>query len=146
MATRWFILVSVCGLLAGGIHAQGTDKDVEKMQGTWKVVAAERDGKKPPDDDLKAFRFTFKGDKLILKNGDKEQEATYKLDASKKPKTIDIVRKVGDKMETIPGIYQFDGDDLKLCAAGEPGKERPKEFATKAGAGVGLMLLKRDKP
>ncbi|MBY0524575.1 MAG: TIGR03067 domain-containing protein [Gemmataceae bacterium] len=139
LCAGWLFAVSVAG-------GQDTKDDSEKLQGVWKVMSAERNGKKQPDDELKGLRLTFKADKIVFKDNDKEQEATYKLDPDKKPKAIDLVVKVGDKTETIPGIYQLNGDDLKICAAGEPGKPRPTEFATRPATGTGLILLKREKP
>jgi uncharacterized protein (TIGR03067 family) len=68
------------------------------------------------------------------------------VDPAKTPKTIDLTVKVDDKTFTLLGIYQLENDDLKLCLAAEPGVKRPTEFKTENGAGVGLFVLKREKP
>ena len=46
--------------------------------------------------------------------------------------------------KTVLGIYEINGDTIKYCWA-EPGKERPKEFATKTDSNQTLMVLKRVK-
>src|SRR5205823_12647910 len=47
--------------------------------------------------------------------------------------------------KTALGIYQFDGDTLKLCLSIDPAKvsERPAEFAAKAGAKRVVLTLRR---
>jgi uncharacterized protein (TIGR03067 family) len=68
------------------------------------------------------------------------------VDVAKKPKTIDITFTEGpEKGKTIVGIYELEGDTYKVCI-NVNGKERPKEFAAKAGSGHGLEVLKREKP
>ena len=61
--------------------------------------------------------------------------------ADKKPKAIDVDMdgNVGE------GIYQLDGDNLKLIH-GEAGDPRPTEFVSKEGSRLTLMVLKRSKP
>ena len=42
------------------------------------------------------------------------------------------------------GIYEFDGEKMKLCFAG-PGKERPTAFTSEAGSGQTLTVWVREK-
>lgn len=80
-----------------------------------------------------------RGDMVILESNVK------KLDTSKKPKTIDTEQIVGEhKGKTIQGIYEIDGDKLRVCMA-TPGKERPTEFSAKAGSGNSLAVYQREK-
>jgi uncharacterized protein (TIGR03067 family) len=137
------LLVLVLVALAAADPAKD---DLDNLQGSWKVVSLEKDGKKQPEDALKTIKVVIKDDKFILKEGDRDSEATIKLDPSSKPKTIDLTVKEGDALKTLKGIYQLGADDLKICAAGDPGAERPKDFATKPKANVGLVVLKREKP
>jgi uncharacterized protein (TIGR03067 family) len=67
------------------------------------------------------------------------------LDPDKTPKTIDLTLTGGsNKGKTLAGIYQLDGDNLKVCLFGV-GKDRPKEFDTKKGTDGMLLVLKRKK-
>jgi uncharacterized protein (TIGR03067 family) len=58
---------------------------------------------------------------------------------------VDLTETEGDaKGKTFRGIYEFGGDTRKVCLAPE-GKDRPKEFSSKAGSGHILAVLKRVK-
>ena len=46
---------------------------------------------------------------------------------------------------TLKGIYKFEGETLTICYSGI-GKERPTEFASKAGSGAMLFVQKKEKP
>ncbi len=118
----------------------------DALIGTWTVVKAEEDGKMTTEI-LKA-KFTFKdGDKLFIKmpSEPKPLEVAFKLDAAKKPKQIDFTRLEDGRAETALGIYEIDGDKLKLCAAEPELKERPTEFKSKSRK-VTVLELTRDKP
>jgi uncharacterized protein (TIGR03067 family) len=82
-------------------------------------------------------------DKITYKFGDKTKELSYKLDATKKPKWIDITE--GD--HTNLGIYELEGDNLKICFP-EGGKdERSTAFESKPDSVNDiLIILKREKP
>lgn len=63
-------------------------------------------------------------------------EGTLKIDEKAKPKTIDwsgFTSTDGQDLPEVLGIYEIDGDKLKM-ATGGPNNPRPKEF--KAGDGV----------
>jgi uncharacterized protein (TIGR03067 family) len=121
--------------LADKPAAAGKDagaKDEDKILGAWTFVSGEKDGRKISEEELKELRVTFAaGGKVTPKNGEKEEEGTYKLDPTKTPKEIDI--SVGTK--TLSGIYKT------LCM----GDERPTEFASTPGTRVLLGVLKRAK-
>ena len=82
---------------------------------------------------------------MHIQGKDKEHKGTFKLDASKKPKQIDITPTDGDeKDKVIHGIYSLEKDELKICIA-RGDKERPTEFESKEGSGHMLVTLKRAK-
>jgi len=138
--------LALCAGLA--LAAAAADDDVptdqDRLQGVWKLIALESDGKKAPDEVVKAMRLTVKGDKLYLREENKEEEAPFKLDPSKTPRTMDLTVRVGDKTDTVRLIYELKGDELKLCG-GRVGKDRPSEFATRPGSGLHLLLFRREK-
>jgi uncharacterized protein (TIGR03067 family) len=129
-----YLLTPVCVgfLLAADAPQVGEGrKDMEKLQGTWKVVAMERDGQKAPDDVIREQKpWVIKGDKIITDDTAKEGTSTYKLDPAKKPKAIDVAS-ADPEVKWIPGIYALEGDTLKLCLSYPANKERPTEFAAK---------------
>ncbi len=142
----WNCLILVAGLLvAADKPKQGeTDAEQKKLQGTWMVVSGEASGNKMPQTETEKLRIIITGSKIAFKTPDKAEEMTYKLDPAKKPKEIDITHpKVKDG--TVNGIYSIEGDNLKICYSKRE-KERPDQFATKAGSRQILFILKREKP
>lgn len=135
--TAGLLSIGFVVLFAGSVSA--ADKD--KFQGKWKAEKAVRNGEQAPAEELAKMRIEFKGDLAIPYEDDKaEDEAEYTLDETKKPKAIDIKPKGKDKM--IEGIYEIDGDTLKI-AFGR--KSRPEKFESAAGSDVMYILLKRIK-
>jgi uncharacterized protein (TIGR03067 family) len=143
---RSVCLILAVSLLIAADKKDSAKNDKDKLQGTWSMVSGESNGDPPPDEMIKNFRMVFNGDRMTLKFGpDKGQkEGTFKLDPRKKPKEILLTpSKEGEK--PMQGIYDLDGDNLKLCMA-RAGNPRPKEFAAKKGSTDILMVLRRAKP
>jgi RNA polymerase sigma factor (sigma-70 family) len=131
--------------LADRPAAAGKDeapKDEEAILGTWAIVSCEEGGQKPPEGAMiiGAKVIIAADGKMTTKQGEKEQEFTYKLRPAKKPKEISLTN---DKGVTLPGIYKLDGDTLRVCF--DRGGDRPTEFASKEGTTVVLTVLKREK-
>ena len=122
---------------------EATKKDQEKLQGDWTLASGQRDGEEFPEDLVKSLKRTMKNDQFsITRDGADLAKGKYKLDATKKPKVIDITLEGSDS--AVRGIYELDGDTFKLCYAA-PGEDRPKEFVSKAGTGITLAVWKRVK-
>ncbi len=137
-----FMLAAACGLLVAADTTRGERPmgDQEKIQGTWALVSGESDGKPLSDEVVRQIKLVFAGDKLTTQNKDRKSVVAFRLNPKATPKEIDVDMdgNVGK------GIYQLDGDELKI-AHGEVGGARPKEFP-KAGSGLMVMILKRAKP
>ncbi len=121
--------------------ADATKQDREKLQGTWKVSAMSLAGKAFPSTSKDIRTRIFTGDKMVIKDplakGERRQEATFKLDAGKEPRHIDFTDAKSGK--TLHGIYQLEGDTLKI-AYPFPAGARPTSFD---GRGVFTETLKR---
>jgi uncharacterized protein (TIGR03067 family) len=140
--------VLAVGLLLGADapREDSAKKELEKFQGDWVAVSYTVDGKEVGDDELKTIRLTVKGADSTFKRGDKTGHGTYKLGPSKDPKEIDISHDDGpDKGKTALGVYEVEGEKLKICLAAPGVKERPKELASKPGSGHTLEVWKRAK-
>jgi uncharacterized protein (TIGR03067 family) len=131
-------------LFAASAVAQGdAQKEQAKFQGTWVIESAQADGKEIPSDVFKSFKMTFKGDAYAVQMGQEKIEGAFRLDPSANPKKIDIQPENGpDRGRVQAGVYEFDGDKLKICAA-PPGKDRPAGFDTKDKPGQTLLILRK---
>jgi RNA polymerase sigma factor (sigma-70 family) len=116
-------------------------RDREKLQGTWQAVSGEESDKPLSDDFVKNYKATFTGDKVKLSAIDDSGEGTITLDPTKDPKTIDV--EISDSEKAL-GIYQVEGDTLKLCMVEDKdGNERPTEFA---GTGKQVLIVFKRQP
>ena len=122
-------------------------REMEKLQGTWKQIAYERDGvTEPLDEQGWEPRVTFTGDAFVvtLADGSIPIRGTYKIDPTREPKTVDWTDAIGeDAGKTLLAIYALEGDRLVFCAA-YPGQERPTEFRTRPGQV--LRVSRREMP
>ena len=142
------VLVLAAGLsLAADDSRKGPlDMDYAKLEGTWRVVSLEIEGKKIPEETIKDSRLIIKGKEFTMKEKIATYRGNFSTDPSKKPKTIDMKFTEGpEKGNTSLGIYELDGDNLKLCLT-ITAKDRPAEFAAKPRSGLGHEVLKREKP
>jgi uncharacterized protein (TIGR03067 family) len=142
-------LFCAVGLTASGILADDKadlEKEVRKFQGTWTIESSETGGQNIPADQLKGFLVIYEGDKHTVMNGNKLiQVGTQKIDPTKSPKTIDVKMSEGpNKGAVMLGIYEFDGDTLKVCFDPKA-KKRPTEFKSPAGSQNFVNLHKRVK-
>ncbi len=136
-------VATVCGLavtlLAAAGRADEPKKDAGKLEGTWVVTSSEDNGQKVARE--VGDKVVITADTITLMSGDKKESIGYKVDPSKAPKWIDLT---GGK-KTYPGIYELDGDTLKLCWP-ESGTERATKFESKpSGPNDRLVVLKRAK-
>jgi uncharacterized protein (TIGR03067 family) len=124
-------------------------KELKAMAGTWNPIAAENNGYKSTEENLRDTRWIRdpdgnwafqRDDKTVLK------WVVKKIDATKKPKAIDIEVATGEHQGTIyRGIYELDGDTLRICFALPDRAERPTEFSARKGSNCALSEFKRVK-
>ncbi len=146
MTRRLFVVLAVVLSLAPFSVGDDAKDDTQSIQGTWLPSSAELAGKKLPDEVVKTIKLVVKDDKYTVTVGEKTDEGTVKLDASAKPKTLDITGTEGpNKGKTILAIYERSGDTLRICYNLD-GKSHPTEFKTKADTKLFLVTYKREKP
>jgi len=144
----WFVLVTA--FVAGGsLRGQGAkdagDDVLKKLQGTWKFVSQEMDGKPSPKEELAKQTITFADDKWTVRQDGKVVRAgTHKFDPAKTPAQVDaLVTEGEDKDSTMLGVFELKGDTLKVCFDPK-GKQRPTDFSSKAGRMI--AVVERKKP
>ena len=141
------------GLLAGSLLAaddkkdEKKPKDAEAIVGKWQLEKIDFGPDTPAEanKELSDGYFLFSADKLVIKfPRDKElREGTYTLDPAASPKTLDLTMK-GDKEKRL-GLYELDGDTLKLCLTNSDGSPRPAKMEADPKKYVGVITLKRVK-
>jgi uncharacterized protein (TIGR03067 family) len=121
--------------------AETQKKELAALQGTWKLIHHEEDGKEVPYED--AQLYTIEEQKITVKKKDEViVEGDLKLDASTSPMQLDFQFTSG---QTDLTIYVRAGGYLIQCGHRD-GKTRPKEFATGTGeGGAYVIVLKRQK-
>lgn len=141
-----FLLLVLAFTGAEGPSEDDAAKDLKRMEGDWIVVSMEVDGMKIPDEDAMAYFRTVKGDQYTMSRYRKiAGKGTIRLDATKKPRAIDAQPAgAAAQGKSVLGIYEFDGNKLKLCFA-RLGSERPTEFVSKEGSGHTLTIWQREK-
>lgn len=136
------LLVSFGPRTAAGDKDDPIKKDLKLLEGDWAMQSFESNGKPLEADKVKNIKLTIKGDRYLVDIGDKRIELTFKIDPTKKPKTIDFA--MGDDPKAVThGIYDVGADTFKVCRTLEAGQARPSSFATKEGSGTAFAVYKR---
>src|SRR5206468_610600 len=94
-------------------------------------------------------KLTFTADKITVnhKQG-KSDAASYTANAKSSPKEIDLAplddagKETG---KTMLGIYEVEGQSLKICMNDRAGGERPAKIDAGRGTNTVVLILKRAK-
>jgi uncharacterized protein (TIGR03067 family) len=149
MRTLAVLGVSLLAAAPGYPQDNPVKTELARLEGTWKYTKVEAPDK-IAETLAESSVVEFRGDKMIhtitLSTGKKEvSEATITIDPGKKPRTIDVTRLDGPyKGKTFQGVYELDGDTLKIHEGYEPG-DRPTDFTFKKGTARQLSTLQRVK-
>ena len=134
------LLLSVCCLILSPLKTHKAEEDSKMIEGNWIIITAELGGQRL-DETLKDTRLIMADGRYTYQN----DQGTYKLAPSEKPKAMDITGKDGPNQgKTFLAIYELTGDTLRICYD-LAGKTRPSEFTTKAGTKQFLVTYKRAK-
>jgi len=133
-------------LLAGDVPRDQVQRDdLDQLQGTWKVERVEMGGQAMPGGLFTEMRMQFEGNNLsIMLDKGLNQKSRFTLIEGTQPAGIDIEENQGTN-KLVKGIYQLDDDTLRICMEEGNGgtSARPKNFDTKGGDRVVLIILKR---
>jgi uncharacterized protein (TIGR03067 family) len=134
------LVVMATGLVTVAAVAQ---EDAGKLQGKWKLVRYERAGEQKPL--LKNDVASLSADKLTFPALGKN--LGYKIDPTKAPKQIDLTNAGTNRRQVWSGIYELEGDTLKLCVATGSDQTRPQQFTTKGTDSARMyFIFERLKP
>jgi RNA polymerase sigma factor (sigma-70 family) len=139
-------------------HQKAVKEELDRLQGTWVLSAVESDDKGPAEQDVTTDArclLTITGNKSVQGQvfAKQKSERFLRIDPTAKPKAIDWSKTEEFKEgEVSYGIYELDGDTLKLLGGAKRPAERPKEMkpnATRKGnvvEGDIISYWKRVKP
>jgi uncharacterized protein (TIGR03067 family) len=125
--------------------------ELKALQGKWKTVACEANGKPFPKDAVPAFTVVIGAEgKSTGKLAEEEFRFTMTIDPKKNPKTMENLHETGaEKGKRQYGIYKLEGDKFTVCLtrAGSAEGDRPKDFNTKDTTHVVFVFerVKEDK-
>jgi uncharacterized protein (TIGR03067 family) len=144
-ATVLISLLQACSLFAAPQRNDAKDApkdDGAKLKGTWVVQSFQFGGQLVKLDKKVTVAFDADG-YAVQVDGQTVERGTQKLNDSKTPKEIDWTVVEGQLQgKTQLGIYEINGDDLKICMAW-PANPRPGEFSAPAGTLRKFLVLKR---
>jgi uncharacterized protein (TIGR03067 family) len=109
--------------------------EMAKLQGDWQITAGSL-----PDEFMRKTVLTFHDDKLTFVSEQARTELRFRLNPQRQPKEIDLNK--GERRSV--GIYDLQGDQLKLCYEVDGRAPRPQRFEVITGTEV-LLVLKRKK-
>ncbi len=135
------LILLVVPLLLGADAAKNVVvvNDRELIQGDWKAARGWSNGVQMPNSETERVALQFTETKMILKEQGHNEEAAFTLDPQQSPAHIDFeLKNIGMKFQ---GIYQMEGDILKLCFT--RGSKRPVSFDTKQGADTVLIEMRK---
>ena len=145
---RRFMLISALlafVMSASAPQAQAAEDAPNELQGTWVAKSMEADGKTAPAEQVKRMRFTFKGDKLLVKGNfddDREDDCVLTINSETSPKQLQFT--LPKEPKPILGIYEVNEGELKICFRhGSSSEGRPTEFATKPETQLVLIVFKK---
>src|SRR5437867_1968026 len=135
-----------CWFLVAAKLADDVKTEMAKLEGTWAMVSAEKEGRQLPEDIVKGSKRVAKdGVTTVTIDGQPYAKSKFTIDPTKKPKTIDYTLLEGaNKGRMQLGIYELDGDTVKFCFT-SPGHDRPTDFTTKSGDWRTLSVWKKEK-
>jgi uncharacterized protein (TIGR03067 family) len=142
MGMNLFVALAAGLSIAAGTSDE-TQQELDRLQGTWTLASVETKGRELPKDQTTANALVIKGEEFVVTIGAKALPArTLKIDPTKQPKTIDQMSKDKDGKPVVrPGIYELDGDTLRLAF----GKERPKDLKTTPDSDLVITTYRREK-
>jgi uncharacterized protein (TIGR03067 family) len=162
MTLRSAWAVAIVSFLAASVltSAQESSQDHKAMQGKWRVVEYDQDGKQLSPELLKKMRVVIQGDRITIVprvvaevipftrdkvkfslDEGKSDESQFKLDPSKKTKVLDLISTGEPK--TTKGTYLLDENTLRICFALR-NQTRPKQFPDEPKSGLVRFVLKRE--
>jgi uncharacterized protein (TIGR03067 family) len=143
--TKWLALFAPIGLLmAADVRNGGQSSPLAKLDGEWIIKSIERDPPEQGKDEGKGLRCLVSDGKVtvFVPNEDKPAgRLTIEVDSTKKPMVMTI--KPDGEQQSLPAVFEQQGDKLKICWAPLEKQQAPTEFSAKPGSRQTVVTLER---
>jgi uncharacterized protein (TIGR03067 family) len=116
------------------------------LMGTWKLESAERGGEKVDvaKDEHLPTQLSISGPRIVAKTANGEHKASFKVDLTKDPATIDLTPTEGpEKGKAMEGLMKLSGNTLTLCFTEGEHDKRPTELASKKDSKTVVATFKK---
>lgn len=141
---RHLVLLIVAVLPAAPLPEVG---DMGKIQGKWRLLRGQTDPSMSVE--FPPMIKEFKGDQMLVDEiGHKKFQGPFRLDPNRNPKQISYTLQIDKRMVIRYGIYELDGDRLRICFTAvtpQREKDRPADFTTPESGGRVLLEFERVK-
>ena len=148
MSCFFYLTALICFFVNANAAPADDPKDGKPamvLDGDWILTSLEVDGEKVSPERLGGATMAIKDGKYTYRvERESDEEGTLKIDAGKKPSTINLdISSGGSKGQKQLGIYELEGGMWKMCVS-EPGLEtRPTEFSAKKDSKQLLFVFKK---
>jgi uncharacterized protein (TIGR03067 family) len=140
-------ILAVVSLLSAAEPDAAAKKELERLRGTWVMVGLEVNGENVPEARLQGTTLVIRGDKYTVQVKDTKHETTIEVDPGQKPKAIDMYFPDGTNAPKLSkGVYELEGDTLKICRHQMPGQDRPTQIGSWPDTNLFVVIWKRTKP
>ena len=132
---------------APAVDPKEVQADLDKLQGIWDCKSWIFDGERA-EHSGQGFESIYAGNQITLKRQGREyRHGIVTINPARSPKAVntwDLDGPFADR--TNRGIYELEGDKLKVCFALDPDGDRPTEFASEPGSKRLYLIYERRKP
>jgi uncharacterized protein (TIGR03067 family) len=136
MITRWCVILLTVAVAGCG----GGDK--AKLKGKWQMQSFVGETTKGPEETSKVVLEIGDDKTTLYVDGKMVRERPFTVNPGAKPKEIDLVDSKDLSQKSL-GIYELDGDNLKLCVSEGKNAKRPSEFKPDRESRATVLTFKR---
>jgi uncharacterized protein (TIGR03067 family) len=128
-----------------GSEASVKSEELQKLQGTWVVTSIQFGPDECSKGEIPEVKLIIQGNSLTDTFWPRPRHSILFLDPKSTPKTITLYTPANAKNGQQTGIYEVEGNQLKL-AFNPPGVQPPTSFAAPVGPDVEIYSFRRTKP